>query len=109
NTTKNRRVLGLCSDRRVVGFSSICVLNATTTLMIDLFPDQSSAVTACTNFFRPAFAAILVALQQKAIQKLGYGLTFMISGCICASMVPLIFLELIIGPIFQDSVIGAKV
>ncbi|KAK0504042.1 major facilitator superfamily domain-containing protein [Armillaria luteobubalina] len=25
--------------RRVVGFSSICVLNATTTLMIDLFPD----------------------------------------------------------------------
>ncbi|KAK0201741.1 major facilitator superfamily domain-containing protein [Desarmillaria ectypa] len=91
-----------CSHRRIVGFSSICVLNATTTLMIDLFPDQSSAVTACTNFFRSAFAAILVAFQEKAIEKLGYGLTFVIFGCICASMVPLVFLELKIGPIFRS-------
>ncbi|KAK0439795.1 major facilitator superfamily domain-containing protein [Armillaria borealis] len=104
---------GWCVDRSVslagplllqiaLGFSSICVLNATTTLMIDLFPDQSSAVTACTNFFRSAFAAILVALQEKAIKKLGYGLTFVIFGCICASMVPLVLLELKIGPTFRS-------
>ncbi len=55
-----------------------------------------------TNFFRSAFAAILVALQEKAIKKLGYGLTFVIFGCICASMIPLVLLELKIGPTFRS-------
>ncbi|KAK0221814.1 major facilitator superfamily domain-containing protein [Armillaria fumosa] len=91
---------GWCVDRSVflagplllqivLGFSSICVLNATTIPMIDLFPDQSSAVTACHSKRRP-------------LKSWGYGLTFVIFGCICASMVQLVLLELKIGPIFRS-------
>jgi hypothetical protein len=41
----------------IVGYLSISVMNATSTLMIDLVPDQSSSVTACVRnlYFFPVF------------------------------------------------------
>ncbi|KAG7443041.1 MFS general substrate transporter [Guyanagaster necrorhizus] len=105
---------GWCIDRSVslagpllfqiaLGFSSICVLDTTTTLMIDLVPDQSSAVTACTNFFRSAVRCHSSRIPRESHQKSGLwvDLTFVIFGCIYVSMAPLVFLELKIGLTFR--------
>ncbi|KAJ7597883.1 MFS general substrate transporter [Mycena floridula] len=81
-----------------VGYSAIAILNTATTLNVDLLPSQSSAVTACTNFARCSFAAILVAVVDPCIRRMGYGWTTVILGACCAVAIPLVYLEIAIGP-----------
>ncbi|KAK0205199.1 major facilitator superfamily domain-containing protein [Desarmillaria ectypa] len=83
----------------VLGFASISIINTIMTLMVDLIPDQSSSITACVNFMRASLAAILISVQDKAISGVGYGWTYTILGVICALMLPMVFLEIKIGPI----------
>ncbi|KAL4956604.1 major facilitator superfamily domain-containing protein [Aspergillus filifer] len=82
----------------ILGYTSISILNATMTLMIDIVRAQSSGVIACTNLVRCSLAAILVSLIDSATQKLGFGWTYIILGIICACMFPLIFVEMKMGP-----------
>ncbi|KAK0484927.1 major facilitator superfamily domain-containing protein [Armillaria novae-zelandiae] len=85
-----------------LGFSCISIINTIMTLMVDLIPDQSSSVTACVNLMRASLAAILISVQDKAISSIGYGWTYTILGLICALMLPLVFLEIKIGPICRE-------
>ncbi|KAL4968159.1 major facilitator superfamily domain-containing protein [Aspergillus stella-maris] len=82
----------------ILGYTSISILNATMTLMIDIVKAQSSGVIACTNLVRCSLAAILVSLIDSATQKLGFGWTYIVLGIICAFMFPLIFVEIKMGP-----------
>ncbi|KAJ7592852.1 MFS general substrate transporter [Mycena floridula] len=81
-----------------VGYSAISTLNTAQTLTVDLLPNQSSAVTACTNFVRCSFAAILVSVVDLCIRRMGYGWTTVIMGGVCAAAIPLVYLEIAIGP-----------
>ncbi|KAK0500000.1 major facilitator superfamily domain-containing protein [Armillaria luteobubalina] len=85
-----------------LGFACISIINTIMTLMVDLIPDQSSSVTACVNFMRASLAAILISVQDKAISSIGYGWTYTILGLICALMLPLVFLEIKIGPVCRE-------
>ncbi|KAL5342095.1 major facilitator superfamily domain-containing protein [Aspergillus crustosus] len=82
----------------ILGYSSISILNATMTLMIDIVRTQSSGVIACTNLVRCSLAAILVSFIDRATRKLGFGWTYVILGLICALLLPLIFIEIKQGP-----------
>ncbi|KAL3473161.1 major facilitator superfamily domain-containing protein [Aspergillus californicus] len=59
----------------ILGYTSISILNATMTLMIDIVRTQSSAVIACTNLVRCSLAAILVSVIDKSTRGLGFGWT----------------------------------
>ncbi|KAL3463705.1 major facilitator superfamily domain-containing protein [Aspergillus heterothallicus] len=82
----------------ILGYTSISILNATMTLMIDIVRTQSSGVIACTNLVRCSLAAILVSFIDRATRKLGFGWTYIILGVICACLLPLIFIEIKQGP-----------
>ncbi|THH19557.1 hypothetical protein EW146_g1639 [Bondarzewia mesenterica] len=84
-----------------LGCTSISILNTTMTLMLDLLPSQSSSVTACTNLVRCSLAAVLVSVVDMATSALGYGWTYVVLGGICAAMLPLILLEMKIGPAYR--------
>ncbi len=51
---------------------------------------------------RASLAAISISVQDKAISSVGYGWTYTILGVICALMLPLVFLEIKIGPICRE-------
>lgn len=81
-----------------MGYTYNSVLNTTTTLMIDIEHEQSSSVTACTNLARCSLAAILTAVIDYIIKAFGYGWTFVILGGVAALMIPLVYVEMIMGP-----------
>ncbi|KAK0475764.1 major facilitator superfamily domain-containing protein [Armillaria novae-zelandiae] len=85
-----------------LGFACMSIINTIMTLMVDLIPTQSSSVIACVNFMRSSLAAILISVQDKAISSLGYGWTYTILGVICALMLPLVFLEVKVGPVCRE-------
>jgi hypothetical protein len=87
------------------------------TLMIDILQSQSSSVTACvgvfqsfyhfgytliamlqTNLVRCSLAAILVSVIDKITTPLGLGWTYVLLGGICIFLLPLMLLEMRIGP-----------
>lgn len=82
----------------ILGYTSISILNATMTLMIDLIKQQSSGVIACTNLVRCSLAAILVSLIDKATQAIGYGWTYTILGGLCSLLLVCIYVEIRKGP-----------
>ncbi|KAL4881661.1 major facilitator superfamily domain-containing protein [Aspergillus karnatakaensis] len=82
----------------ILGYTSISILNATMTLMIDIVRTQSSGVIACTNLVRCSLAAILVSFIDRATRRLGFGWTYVILGCICTLLLPVIFVEIKMGP-----------
>ncbi|CAJ2508929.1 Uu.00g139550.m01.CDS01 [Anthostomella pinea] len=83
----------------ILGYTSIAILNTTMTLMVDIIKNQSSGVTACTNFVRCSLAAILVSVIDKATQsRLGYGWTYTLLGGLCALLLPVLYAEIRWGP-----------
>lgn len=84
-----------------LGFACISIINTIMTLMVDLVPAQSSSIIACVNFMRASLAAIVISVQDKAISSVGYGWTYTILGAICALMLPLVFMEINVGPIYR--------
>ncbi|KAL4937757.1 major facilitator superfamily domain-containing protein [Aspergillus oleicola] len=82
----------------LLGYTSISILNATMTLMIDIAKAQGSGVIACTNLVRCSLSAILVSFIDSATRRLGFGWTYVLLGAICALILPLIFVEMKMGP-----------
>ncbi|KAJ5902164.1 hypothetical protein N7495_002692 [Penicillium taxi] len=85
----------------VLGWTSISILNATMTLMIDIVKKQSSGVIACTNLVRCSLAAVLVSVIDKSTDRLGYGWTYVLLAAICLLLLPLILMEMRLGPGFR--------
>jgi multidrug resistance protein len=81
-----------------LGWTSMGILNTTMTLNIDILQSRSSGATACTNLVRCSLAAIMVSIIDRMTNKLGNGWTYTFWGGICALLLPLMFLEIKMGP-----------
>ncbi|KAL1700882.1 major facilitator superfamily domain-containing protein [Schizophyllum commune] len=91
-------VHGRILDAEGVGYTFNVVLNTTMTLMIDIEHSQSSSVTACTNLARCSLAAVLTAVIDHITSAVGYGWTYVLFGGLSLLMIPLIYLEILMGP-----------
>jgi hypothetical protein len=76
----------------------MAVLNTTMTLMIDILQSRSSGATACTNFVRCSLGAIVVATTDRMVTNLGYIWTYVMLAAICACMLPVMYIQMKIGP-----------
>ncbi|GJC89779.1 Itaconate transport protein [Colletotrichum liriopes] len=81
-----------------LGYTSISILNTTMTLMIDILQTRSSAATACTNLVRCLLAALLVGLIDRMTSALRISWSYVLLGGVCALLLPLMYIELKIGP-----------
>ncbi|KAH4029436.1 hypothetical protein HBI25_199470 [Parastagonospora nodorum] len=82
----------------ILGWTSIGILNTTMTLNIDILQSRSSGATACTNLVRCSLAAIMISVIDRMTTAWGDGWTYTFWGGICALLLPLMFLEIKMGP-----------
>ena len=82
----------------VLGWTSMAILNATMTLNIDILQPRSSGATACTNLVRCSLGAILISIIDRMTSAWGDGWTYTFWGGICALLLPLMLLEIKMGP-----------
>lgn len=95
---KRVNIAGPLILQMIVGYASIAIMNATSTLMIDLAPSQSSAIIACNNLIRCTLSAVLVAVIQLILDGIGTGWTYVLLCGVTLISVPLIFLAIKLGP-----------
>lgn len=81
-----------------LGWTSIGILNTTMTLNIDILQSRSSGATACTNLVRCSLGAILISIIERMTNAWGDGWTYTFWGGICALLLPLMLLEIKMGP-----------
>ncbi|THU98469.1 MFS general substrate transporter [Dendrothele bispora CBS 962.96] len=82
----------------VSGVTAMLIGNAIQTVTVDLAPTQSSSVSACNNLFRGALGAALVSVIDLILNALTPGWTYVLLGCVCAALTPLIWVVIRIGP-----------
>ncbi|EMD59911.1 hypothetical protein GGP41_008963 [Bipolaris sorokiniana] len=82
----------------LLGWTSIGILNTTMTLNIDILQSRSSGATACTNLVRCSLAAILVSVIDRMTSRWGDGWTYTFWGGVCCTLLPLMLLEIKMGP-----------
>jgi multidrug resistance protein len=82
----------------VLGWTSMGILNTTMTLNIDILQTRSSGATACTNLVRCSLAAVLVSIIERMENSMGVGWTYTFWAGVCASLLPLMVLEIRMGP-----------
>lgn len=77
-------VFGWCLDKKtnlapiiiahfILSFTVVWYLNISQTVLIDLYPTQSSALSSCLNLLRGLISAIFVAAQDKMMESLTLG------------------------------------
>lgn len=81
-----------------LGWTSMGILNTTMTLNIDILQSRSSGATACTNLVRCSLAAIMISVIDRMTNAWGDGWTYTFWGGICMLLLPLMFLEMRMGP-----------
>ncbi|KAI0095564.1 major facilitator superfamily transporter [Nemania sp. FL0031] len=67
----------------VIGFSIQTCFNINNTLLVDINQDRPATAQASSNIVRCILSAILVAVLQKLIDALGFGLAFTILSFFC--------------------------
>ncbi|CAH2354321.1 MFS antiporter Qdrp1 [[Candida] railenensis] len=70
-------------------FCVICVMAALVTLLVDLFPNQSSAGTSCVNLMRCSLGAAGVGALQSMVDAMGEGgcYTLMAGFCLIGTVI----------------------
>jgi len=84
-----------------LGGTSMGILNTTMTLNIDILQSRSSGATACTNLARCSLAAIMISVIDRMTSAWGDGWTYTFWGGICALLLPLMILEIKMGPTWR--------
>ncbi|TFK56677.1 MFS general substrate transporter [Heliocybe sulcata] len=82
----------------LVGFLVTGSMTSIQTLIVDLAPGQSSAVTACNNVVRCLVGAALVSVVELILSAIGPGWTYVLFGALVAAFTPLLFLVMHMGP-----------
>ncbi|TFK56675.1 MFS general substrate transporter [Heliocybe sulcata] len=82
----------------LLGFVVNAMMVPVQTLIVDLAPGQSSAVTACNNVVRCAVGAALVSVVEIILSAIGPGWTYVLFGGLVAAFTPLLFLVMHMGP-----------
>ncbi|KAH7018160.1 major facilitator superfamily domain-containing protein [Microdochium trichocladiopsis] len=86
----------------ILGYTGMAVLNSTTTLMIDILQSRSSSATACINCTRCLLGAMMVGVTERMVSSvLGYTWAYLLLAGICLLCIPLMYLEMKIGPRFR--------
>lgn len=67
----------------VISFCSVAQLSAITTLLVDMYPGQGSALTSCVNLIRCILAAIGVGVLQDMVNAMGEGGTYTLMAGFC--------------------------
>lgn len=67
----------------VISFCCVSQLSAITTLLVDMYPGQGSALTSCVNFVRCILAAIGIGVLQRMIDAMGEGGTYTLMAGFC--------------------------
>ncbi|PVH80130.1 MFS general substrate transporter [Cadophora sp. DSE1049] len=98
---KNVSIIAPLVFQVLLGYTSISILNTTMTLMIDILPSHGSSITACTNLIRCSLAAVLVSVIDRITTVMGYGWAYILLGGICLALLPLMLLEIKIGPKYR--------
>ncbi|KAJ3785176.1 major facilitator superfamily domain-containing protein [Lentinula aff. detonsa] len=90
----------------IVGLTSIMVMNACGTYVVDLVPGRSAGVSGCNNLFRSTLAAILVStidlIASPSPKGLGVGWAFGLLGCVCAGMTPIVWVVMRMGERWRE-------
>lgn len=81
-----------------LGWTSMGILNTTMTLNVDILQTRSSGATACTNLVRCSLAAIMISIIDRMTTVWGDGWTYTFWGAISALLLPLMFVEMKMGP-----------
>lgn len=84
-----------------LGWTSMGILNTTMTLNIDILQSRSSGATACTNLARCSLAAIMISVNDRMTGAWGDGWTYTFWGSVCAALLPLMLLEIRMGPTWR--------
>lgn len=84
-----------------LGWTSIGILNTTMTLNIDILQSRSSGATACTNLVRCSLGAVLVSVNERMVGAWGDGWTYTFWGAVCAGLLPLMLVEIRMGPVWR--------
>ena len=67
----------------VISFCSVAQLSAITTLLVDMYPGQASALTSCVNFVRCILAAVGIGVLQNMVNAMGEGGTYTLMAGFC--------------------------
>ncbi|KAL6298706.1 MFS general substrate transporter [Sparassis latifolia] len=82
----------------IIGFCVVGVMNVTQTLIVDLVPGHSSAVTACNNLVRCSMGAVLVSVISLILKAMGTGWTYVFLAGVCLFFAPMNLVSLYMGP-----------
>lgn len=106
------------TDSLQVGYTIICVMNTTQTLLVDMLPSQGSSITACVGVltFLPAYSrrrltkgvqnnlarcslgAGMVSVIDIIIRAVDIGWTYVILGALCVAVAPIIYVVMQYSP-----------
>ena len=78
----------------IAALESTFIVNLVTTLLVDLFPDDSASATAAVNLTRCLTCAVGLAVLDRMITSLGCGGAFTLMGGICVVSMVCIYIEL---------------
>ncbi|KZT02466.1 MFS general substrate transporter [Laetiporus sulphureus 93-53] len=81
-----------------VGYAVVANMNVTQTLIVDLVPGQSAAVTACNNMVRCSLGAVMVSVINPILNAMGPGWTYVLLPGICVVLSPIMIFTYHIGP-----------
>ncbi|KAL9716504.1 hypothetical protein Ac2012v2_000952 [Leucoagaricus gongylophorus] len=93
----------------IIGYLIMGVMNGLSTIMLDLVPGQSSAVTACNNLVRCLLSAVLVSVIELIFDAIGVGWTYVLLAGIALLSLPFVYIEIKIGPEIRKKRLSAEV
>lgn len=85
-----RHIISIIISTCLISASSSAFIAAVTTMLVDLFPLQSSASSSCMNLVRCLLAAVGVAVLEKMVSALSLGGTYTLLAGMCLASYPLI-------------------
>lgn len=88
----------------IISFCSVAQLSATTTLLVDMYPGQGSALTSCLNFVRCILAAIGIGVLQNMIDAMGEGGTYTLMAGFCLLAEALLYKHAYIASIRANNI-----
>ncbi|KAF8265762.1 MFS general substrate transporter, partial [Lactarius quietus] len=92
----------------IIGAIMVSVMNAITSLLVDLVPKQGSSITACNNVVRCLMGAGMVTIINPIITAMGNGWAYVLLGGFCVLVAPLIWVEVRWGPIWRERRLRAE-
>lgn len=72
-------------------FCTIIFMSTLTTLLVDLYPKQSSSLTSCLNLMRCLLAALGVGVMQNIIDAIGFGGCYTLMSGICGTCAAIVY------------------